>query len=171
MADRAHPLTALAAASPDCASVRLTACPAATRVIVRGDAASVGLAVPAVCRATVHSDRALLWLGPDEFLLLAPADWPDTASVVQRAWTIDISHRDTALEVSGPRAAWAINAFCALDLHRGAFPVGMCTRTLFGKAQIVLWRQLEHRFRIEVARSFAAYVWACLEEARREFLA
>jgi sarcosine oxidase gamma subunit len=25
-------------------------------------------------------------------------------------------------------------------------------------------------FRIEVARSFAPYVWDCLEEARREFL-
>ena len=73
--------------------------------------------------------------------------------------------------MSGPRAAWAINAFCALDLHPAAFPVGMCTRTVFGKAEIVLWRTAAETFRIEVARSFAPYVWACLEEARREFLA
>ena len=87
-----------------------------------------------------------------------------------RAAIIDISHRDAAIEVSGPRAAWVINAFCALDLHLAAFPVGMCTRTVFGKAEILLWRTGAEEFRIDVARSFAPYVWACLEEARREFL-
>ena len=83
---------------------------------------------------------------------------------------VDVSHRNTALGVIGPRAAWAINAFCALDLHPSAFPAGMCTRTVFGKAEIVLWRTEADAFRIDVARSFAPYVWACLEEARREFL-
>ena len=58
----------------------------------------------------------------------------------------------------------------ALDLHPVAFPVGMCTRTVFGKAEIVLWRTEAEAYHIEVARSFAPYVWACLEEARREFL-
>ena len=84
---------------------------------------------------------------------------------------VDVSHAMTGIAVSGSRAAWAINAFCALDLHLVAFPVGMCTRTVLGKAEIVLWRTAAENFRIEVARSFAPYVWACLEEARREFLA
>ena len=92
-----------------------------------------------------------------------------------RPWTSPrrpstLSHRDAALSVTGPRAAWVINAFCALDLHVSAFPVGMCTRTVFGKAEILLWRTGAEQFRIDVARSFAPYVWACLEEARREFL-
>jgi heterotetrameric sarcosine oxidase gamma subunit len=47
----------------------------------------------------------------------------------------------------------------------------MCTRTIFAKAQIILWRTGAETFRIEIARSFAPYVWGCLEEARREFLA
>jgi sarcosine oxidase subunit gamma len=72
--------------------------------------------------------------------------------------------------VSGPRADWAINACCALDLHEAMFPIGMCTRTVFGKAEIVLWRTADVTFRVEVARSYAPYVWALLEEARREFL-
>jgi heterotetrameric sarcosine oxidase gamma subunit len=46
----------------------------------------------------------------------------------------------------------------------------MCTRTVFGKAEIVLWRTGAEEFRVEVARSLAPYVWACLEEARREFV-
>ena len=169
MADRSHPLAASAALSPNCAAVRLEALSPSRRLIIRGGAAelsSLGLALPDTCRATTLGARALLWLGPDEFLLLASDD-----KVPSRTGTVDVSHRDTAVTVSGPRAAWAINAFCALDLDRAAFPVSMCTRTMFGKAEIVLWRTAAETFRIEVARSFAPYVWGCLEEARREFLA
>jgi heterotetrameric sarcosine oxidase gamma subunit len=166
MAERAHPLAALAAASPDCPTVRLAAVPPVARLIMRG--AVHGMSLPPPCRALEYEGCAVLWLGPDEFLLLASAA---IAPSVAADCVVDVSHRDTALTVAGPRAAWAINAFCALDLHQSAFPVGMCTRTLFGKSPIVLWRTEAEGFRIEVARSFAAYVWGCLEEARREFLA
>ena len=142
--------------------VRLTALPRETRTIVHGDAASLGMVLPDTCRAIVYGDRTVMWLGPDEFMLLGSAcDIPGA---------VDISHRDTGIEVAGPCAAWVINAFCALDLDLPAFPVGMCTRTVFGKAQILLWRTSAEAFRIDVARSFAPYVWACLEEASREFL-
>jgi heterotetrameric sarcosine oxidase gamma subunit len=79
-----------------------------------------------------------------------------------------VSHRTVGVRVTGPRAAWCLNAFCALDLD--AIPQSGCTRTLFGKAEIILWRLDETAFHIETARSYAAYVWALLEEARREFL-
>ncbi len=174
MVERAHNLAAMAAASLDCAAVQLTALPPATRMIIRGDAAvlaSIGMVLPERCRATVGGNRALLWLGPDEFLLLAPDETIAAVDVAQPASVVDVSHRNSAFSVSGPRAAWAINAFCALDLHPSAFPVGMCTRTVFGKAEIVLWRTAADTFRIEVARSFAPYVWACLEEVRQELLA
>jgi heterotetrameric sarcosine oxidase gamma subunit len=169
MVDRSHPLAVSAALSPDCLAVRLEALPPSRRFIIRDDAtvlASLGLAMPDTCRATTFGAQALLWLGPDEFLLLA-----SDGKVPSLTGAVDVSHRDTALTVSGPHAAWAINSFCALDLHPAAFPVGMCTRTVFGKAEVVLWRTADDTFRIEVARSFAPYVWACLEEARREFLA
>jgi heterotetrameric sarcosine oxidase gamma subunit len=178
MFERDHPLGSLAGNSAQCAAVTLTPEPPMTRIVVRARHAAaiaigdvLGVALPtAPCRSSRSSGRAALWLGPDEWLLLAeagavlPATHP-AASIV------DVSHRDTALTVSGPRAAWTINAFCALDLHLSAFPVGACTRTVFGKAEIVLWRTEEEKFRIEVARSFARYVWGCLDEARREFLA
>jgi heterotetrameric sarcosine oxidase gamma subunit len=149
--------------------VRLTALPPTTRRIIRGDAATLGgmgMTLPETCRAALSGDHWLLWLGPDEFLLLGSDNAVPTAAAA-----VDVSHRDTALAVSGPRAAWSINAFCALDLHESAFPVGMSTRTVFGKAEIVLWRTASETFRIEVARSFAPYVWVYLEEARRELLA
>ena len=178
MADRAHPLSAQAGKAAECGAVALAPVPPLTRVAIRaGQQAAIALAgmlrvaLPTTpCRSNRTSERAALWLGPDEWLVLAE---DGTALPIAHAGAsiVDVSHRDTALSVSGPRAAWTINAFCALDLHPAAFPVGMCTRTVFGKAQIVLWRTGEAAFHIEVARSFAPYVWACLEEARREFLA
>jgi heterotetrameric sarcosine oxidase gamma subunit len=168
MSDRTHPLAALAAESPHCPAVQLTPLPPPTRLLIRGDAgtlASIGLTVPQTCRAITSADNALLWLGPDEFMLLVADD-----KIPRPSSSVDVSHRDTSLAVSGPRAAWVINAYCALDLHLSAFPIGMCTRTVFAKAEIVLWRTATETFRIEVARPFAPYVWACLEEVRREFL-
>ena len=56
-----------------------------------------------------------------------------------------------------------------LDLHPSAFPAGMCSRTLLGKAEIVLWRISATSFRIEVFRSFVPFVWLLLREASREY--
>jgi heterotetrameric sarcosine oxidase gamma subunit len=171
MAERAHPLPALAAASPLGDAVQLTALPPTARLIIRGDVGCIGVALPAPCRAATGDAYTLLWLGPDEFMCVSRDEIMPEIALQPPASAIDVSHRDVALSVAGPRAAWVINAFCALDLYPSAFPVGMCTRTVFAKAEIMLWRTASETFRIDVARSLAAYVWGCLEEARREFLA
>jgi sarcosine oxidase subunit alpha len=136
----------------------------------------IGVLLPTVPnRSVIARDRAALWLGPDEWLIQAP---PGTAALAGQAHraaepypasVVDVSHATRALEIVGPRAAWCLNAFCALDLDLQAFPVGKCTRTVLGKAGIVLWRVAAEVFRIEVPRSWLPYVWACLEEARLEF--
>jgi sarcosine oxidase subunit gamma len=66
-------------------------------------------------------------------------------------------------------AATLINHGCPLDLFDDAFPVGMCTRTLFAKAEVILWRTENHSYRLEIERSLATYAWQMLREARREF--
>jgi sarcosine oxidase subunit gamma len=164
--------------------VRVTALPPMTRFSVRGGDAAVeiigrafGVALPReACRAATDGDRAALWLGPDEWLLIA-TDGEATRLMVamgealgpEPASLVEISDRQVAIEIAGEKAAEAINAFNALDLDIDAFPVGMCTRTLFGKAEIVLWRTAAETFRLEVWRSFAPYVQGCLGEAIREY--
>ena len=69
---------------------------------------------------------------------------------------VDISHRNCALEIAGPKAEDLLNTGCPLDLTPRAFPVGTCARTLLGKAEIVLWRIATDRFRLETWRSFGA---------------
>ena len=178
-----HPLLGLAAKSPTCPDVSLAALQPFTRLIVRASAAAataVGLVLSVLLgsvpnRVVRGRDRAALWLGPDEWLVVAPnsdaglADRAIAATTNRPASVVDVSDRFVGIEIAGPRAAWCLNGFCALDLAPHTFPVGMCTRTLLGKAEVVLWRTAPTSFHIEVARSLAAYVWQCLEEARREF--
>jgi sarcosine oxidase subunit alpha len=181
-----------------CNSVRLAALAPITRLSVRAGAASataiglaLGVLLPTVpCRSVIARERAALWLGPDEWLIVAPETASDLVALATKAASghaasvvpasvvsasvapasvIDVSHRSRTLEITGSRAAWCLNAFCALDLDIAVFPVGMCTRTLLGKAEIVLWRIAPEVFHLDVVRSFVPYVWACLEAARLEF--
>jgi sarcosine oxidase, subunit gamma len=139
-------------------------------------AAAFGVALPReACRADAAGTRAALWLGPDEWLLLAdPEEGPAieaklaAALAGQRHSVVDVSHRNTAFALTGPGAAVALNAGCPLDLDISAFPAGMCTRTIFGKAELVLWRTDTERFHVEVWRSFAPYVTQYLEEVLAE---
>jgi sarcosine oxidase subunit gamma len=82
---------------------------------------------------------------------------------------VDIGHRQFALEVSGPHAATILSGACPLDLDLAEFPVGMCTRTVLAKADIVLWRTRPDAFHLEVWRSFAGYVTGILAEIAAEF--
>ena len=81
---------------------------------------------------------------------------------------VDVSHRNAGLIVDGPRAAELLCVGCPLDLDLAVFPVGMCTRTLLAKAEIVLWRTAPETFRLEAWRSFMPYVTGLLGEAVRD---
>jgi sarcosine oxidase subunit gamma len=163
--------------------------PPANRWVLHGGPAARERAAPvwgvefpeAACRAAVAGTRAALWLGPDEYLLLdlAPGESLEesaasAAAALEQALAgtshalVDVSHRQFALEVSGEHAATMLNAGCPLDLDLAEFPVGMCTRTLFAKADVVLWRSRADAFHVEVWRSFAAYASGLLAEIARE---
>ena len=134
-----------------------------------------GCALPQdVCRAVQQGGRAALWLGPDEWLLLSPE--AGTASLFEAIETalaavphalVDISHRQVGFDIAGGAAAVVLNSGCPLDLSLASFPVGMSTRTVLAKSDIVLWRQAPDRFRLEVNRSFANYVAHYLRMAER----
>jgi sarcosine oxidase subunit gamma len=124
--------------------------------------------------AASHDGRTAFWLGPDEWLLIGAGEDPEalTAEIETALETVphslvEVSHRQIGIEVTGAAAARALSAGCPLDLRLSAFPVGMATRTLFDKAEIVLWRRGETAFRVEVWRSFAPYLVAALSEAAR----
>jgi sarcosine oxidase, subunit gamma len=128
------------------------------------------------CRANSRGSRATLWLGPNEYLLMDCAqDARLDVNTLESALgdiphaLVDIGHRQSALEISGPHAAEILNGACPLDLDIGAFPVDACTRTVLAKADIVLWRTRSDAFHLEVWRSFVPYANALLLEIGIEF--
>jgi len=155
--------------------------PRMARFILRGDAEAARIAgaafeldVPgAALVASWHGARAALWLGPDEWLLLAPASEEEfLAQSLESGLAalphalVNVGHREVVAEISGPRVTDVLNAGCPLDLDISAFPVGMCTRSVLAKAQIVLWRTGIDVFQLHVWRSFYPYVEEFLIEAR-----
>ena len=162
--------------------IELCQLPHATRFILQGGSAAraaageaFGVPLPATaCRANAREGRAALWLGPDEHLLLSPpGDREALIAGLESALAglahslVEVSQRQVAMRVSGPRASTILNTGCPLDLDPAVFPPGMCTRTLLGKAEIVIWRTGAEAFHLEVWRSFADYVLAWLREAER----
>lgn len=130
------------------------------------------LELPEQPKATaVHGTRAVLRLGPDEWLVL-DAPETDLMAVLGRVAAlhsaVDVSHRNQSIMVAGPGAEATLNAGCPLDLSPAAFPVGAATRTLLGKAEIVLWRMEAEAFRVECWRSFADYCFTLLAEGARD---
>jgi sarcosine oxidase subunit gamma len=159
--------------------------PLRTRLCLRADAsllpnggqvAGLRLDVP-VNRGSRSGERAALRLGPDEWQLCGPEH--EAAAMTReigsglvgvRHALVDISHRHVGLSVSGPQATQVINGGCALDLSPAAFPAGSATRTLLGKAEIVLAKWEDRpAFEIDCARSYAGYVRDFLLEAAREW--
>ena len=128
------------------------------------DAGGFAIAMP-INRCTSANGRLAARLGPDEWLLCAPPGTAEFALEGHHA-LVDVSHRYVALTVE---SATVLAAGCPLDLHTAVFTPGTATRTLLGKAEIVLWRLPQTPgYRVECARSFAPYVLAFLREAARE---
>lgn len=184
---RRHPLEGRSARA---SNVEVTPAEAAKRLSLRAPAGSVaalskalGVKLPnrpktsaiskggIINRRNGNGTRAALWLGPDEWLVLdfnGRDPVAECAGVKAFHSAVDISHRNTAIIVSGAGAEATLNAGCPQDLSLLAFPVGACSRTVLGKAEVVLWRTAEDTFRVECWRSFSDYVFTFLAEAARD---
>jgi sarcosine oxidase subunit gamma len=158
--------------------------PSASRFVLRGTSevmeravSALGLAfVPRTCRAVSDGTHSALWLGPDELLLIAPeAEQSDCSAMLSSALAglahslVDVSHRQCSIELLGASVEPILRTGCPLDLHISAFPVGMCTRTVYAKSEIVLWRTALQAFHVEVWRSYTEYLTALLAQATQEY--
>ncbi|EFO29722.1 sarcosine oxidase gamma subunit [Roseibium sp. TrichSKD4] len=128
--------------------------------------------------AETSPTRIAFWLGPDEWMLIAPeADLESVTASMETALEgqpnalVDVSHRQEAILVSGQKANWLLNTGVPLDLDLAAFPIGTVTRTLFHKSPIMLWRTGEDTYVVEAWVSFMDYVSGLLEQSAGELAA
>ena len=128
---------------------------------------------------TVHggADAAILWLGPDEWLIVGP---PDGQTVLEsqlhdalgdharRVAIVDVSANRTTLDLRGPRVRELLEFGCPIDLHPRVFGPGRCAQTLLARANVLIWHvadEPEELWRLFVRPSLAAYVAAWLRDA------
>ncbi len=169
----------LAGAHGGSAVAHVTPAKPATRLSLRAKpdavaalSAALGVDLPTRPKRSASSNgRHALWLGPDEWLVIDEAE-ADLMAALSGVGVLhsatDISHRNTAVLVSGPGASAAINSACPLDLTDAVFPVGAAARTVLGKIEMVLYRTGAEDYRVECWRSFAPYAFGILAEGAED---
>jgi sarcosine oxidase subunit gamma len=168
--------------APFVAGATITELPPATRISLRladreAAAAALGLDLPSrIGSRAAAGERTALCLGPDEWLIEAPAaDAAALAATLADLATrlpmsaVEVSDREITLALEGPAVLDLLATGCPLDLAK--MPTGSGTRTVFDTAQVVLTREAEDRFHLTVWRSFAPHVRALLDLAARELAA
>ena len=172
----------------DDAPVRITEDSFRTQINLRGDAGkdafrqavatALDLALPRVPNTTATAGgRTALWLGPDEWLVVAPpnddGELPRTlrqALIGVAAAVTDISEARTVTIVSGPHARDVLAKGCALDLHPQEFAPGCCAQSTIETLDVILHQTDEvPSYELFVHRSFAEHLWLWLEDAALEY--
>lgn len=137
-------------------------------------AAFVGVALPTVPNTWVQGERiAVIWLGPDEWLVTSPFTTPRDLEAGLRAAgaaaVVDVSAQRTTLRLRGAHARDVLASGCAIDLHPAAFPPGTAVQTTLGRTGVILLCLAEDDHRILVRSSFARYLAAWLVDAAQEY--
>lgn len=166
--------------------VSLTEWPFVTMVNLRVDPGSeaadrigktLGAPLPRRCgHTTASGPHTVVWLGPDEWLVLSQADAPTVAAELREALgsdpgsVVDVSANRTTLELSGPSARQVLEKGCPLDLHPRAFGPGRAVSTTVGPVAVLLW-QVEDAptYRLFPRSSFADYLARWLIDAMSEY--
>ena len=126
--------------------------------------------------------RSVLWLGPDEWLVIGPdGDSPDLVTRLDEAVgdgpgsVVDVSANRDTLVLSGPNARDLLEKGCTLDLHPRSFRAGQCAQTTFARGQVLIWQTADEDrpggpvYRLLFRGSFANYFADWLTDAALEF--
>jgi sarcosine oxidase subunit gamma len=140
------------------------------QVDLRSNPRDVPFDPPEPNTATDWNGWDVLWLGPDEWLLVGETG---AEGAIERASSesLGAAHR-SIVAVSANRIAFdlidgpePLSTGCSLDLDPTRWRPGMCAQTLFGRAQVIIHQLDERTTRVFVRPSFATYVLARLEGA------
>lgn len=117
--------------------------------------------------STVADGRAVLCLGPTDWLLLGQAQDPSPPALGDgEPWvTADQSSALVAFAIDDPRAEDLLACVCALDFRPPRWPVNCCTRTRMAGVAVVLWKQSAVRWLILTAAGYSEYLPQALAAA------
>lgn len=171
--------------SPGSEQVQLRELPFVTMVSVRVDPngmaavaleRALGTALPrTVGQVAEHGHHFVLWLGPDEWLVISeeePASLHATMSAAvagSHAAVVDVSSNRTVLELTGTAAREVLAKGCPTDLHPRALQPGMAVVTTLARVPLLLWQVDADTYRLLPRSSFADYTARWLQDSMTEF--
>ncbi|QNS02693.1 sarcosine oxidase subunit gamma [Streptomyces xanthii] len=141
----------------------------------------LGYTLPGPNTARLGAGVEALWLGPDEWLLVADPDRAGELVAGLRAavgdafaTVTDTSAQRTVLSLSGALLPDVLAHGCALDLAPRSAPEGSCHTTLLAQAGVTLVVREQgpagpREVRLLVRSSFAGYLAAWLTDACAEY--
>ena len=147
------------------------------QITLRGDLGSIEIqnAVRQVMGADVpsalsHMDGRVVWMSPDELLLLVPhAEASAHVTALNQALTgvhhmaLDVSEARAILRLTGARVGEVLAKGAPCDCSDRGFPVGAARRTHLGGLAVGIWRLDAETWEIMCFRSYAHHLMAWLE--------
>ena len=130
----------------------------------------LGVPLPGPCTFTSGNGVDVLWMGPDEYLVLAePGRQAELEASLSRESdaVVDVSAQRNVVRLTGAHAADVLAHGCSIDLE--VSPPGTCVQTLLARTGIVLMVR-EDGFTILVRQSFSDYFKAWLADASLEYV-
>ncbi|WP_425101292.1 sarcosine oxidase subunit gamma [Tropicibacter sp. S64] len=151
-------------------------------ITLRGDLAShdmthalsgvTGAALPQTRRASVDGDRAVLWMSPDELLVLCPyadvtgaVDTLGQALAGSHSLVANVSDARAVFRLTGGNIREVLAKISPADLSPEGLPVGEVKRTRFAQVAAAFWLTSEEEATVICFRSVADYTFALLKTA------
>ena len=115
-------------------------------------------------KSVVKKNRGALWLGPDEWVIIDtnPKTKIKMKGDENEFYAVNVSHNFCTINVKGQGARMTLSASCPQDLRPDTFIKGDCSRTILGKATVIIHCINEQEFYLHCQRSFSEYVWELL---------
>lgn len=138
-------------------------------------AETAGLTLPGPSRVTMTDGLAVLWSGPEQWLIAAEPRGRATSDRMMAALApccmiVEQSDARAVMTVSGPQARDALAKGFPIDLHSRVFTTGTTALTTAAAVPVQMWQiDDEPTYGIVVPRSFAEGFWRWLAEASAEF--
>ncbi|AJW99814.1 sarcosine oxidase, gamma subunit [Burkholderia gladioli] len=167
-------------------SLRLAEIPLHGLIRIQGDGkasklkasieAALGVALPLPERSTVNGTTRLVWVGPNEWLVLCALKDEETilqnltsSLANQFAAVTLVSDARVSFLASGSEAVVFLAKGCGIDVNVAAFPVDAAVTTRFASLPAMLLRQATFEYVLYFDVSMAGFLVEWLADAAEEF--